>query len=151
MESPEQLAKWKRECRRLEREYPEQPKVVYLASCYHSERGEHGVDQYIHEAGILARKIWKLGLAVLCPMKNIAFFDGIDIPDTCWLHGNSEMLRRCDALVIHSNKELSEGIQEEISVAGDKGIPVFYLMERWKALAAWAKKEKGYVYDRRIP
>ena len=151
MESLKQITKWKTEYRRLEREYPEQPKVVYLASCYCSGRGEHGVDKYIHEAGILARRIWKLGLAVLCPVKNTAFFSGIDIPDKCWFYGDFEMLRRCDALIVHSNGSHSEGAQEEAKVAGEIGIPVFYLMERWRALAAWAKKEKGYTYERRIP
>ena len=146
MESLEQLTKWKTEYRRLEREYPEQPKVVYLASCYRSGRGEHGVDQYIHEAGILARKIWKLGLSVFSPVKNTAFFSGIDIPDRCWICGGFEILRRCDALVVHSNGSHSEGAQEEVRVAGQTGIPVFYLMERWRALAAWAKKGKEGEY-----
>ena len=139
MEARARITEWEAEFRRLEREYPVRPKLIYLASCYRSARGEHGVDQYIHEASVLARKLWKLGLGVLCPVKNTAFFGGIDIPDFCWLRGDFEMIRRCDGLVLHPNWESSRGADAERTVALAEGIPVFYLMEQWGKLAVWAK------------
>src|SRR5579859_1562807 len=141
MESDAKIIEWRAEFKRLNAEFPDRPKIVYLTSCYRSGRGEHGVDLYIADASELARKIWKLGLGVICPVKNTAFFGGIDIPDMCWLKGDFEMIRRCDALVMHPNWETSSGARMELEVAQEQGLPIFYLMSQWRKLAAWAKKE----------
>lgn len=139
MEAQERITEWRAEHKRLLRDYPVHPKVVYLASCYRSARGEHGVDQYVHEASVLARKLWKLGLAVICPAKNTAFFGGSDIPDQCWLLGDFAMIRRCDGFVLHPNWESSRGAAAELQVAQDAGLPIFYMTDGWTKLARWAK------------
>lgn len=140
MESEAKIREFEASFDRLYREYPEDPKVVYLASCYRSARGEHGVECNVHEASVLARRLWKLGLAVICPVKNTSMFGGIDVPDDCWLLGDFAMIRRCDAIVMHPNWETSSGAKQELEVARKHGLPVFYLMEHWRKLAAWAKK-----------
>ena len=44
METRARIVEWQAEFRRLTRDYPARPKLVYLSSCYRSARGEHGVD-----------------------------------------------------------------------------------------------------------
>lgn len=139
MESQARITEWEAEFRRLEREYPERPKLVYLASCYRSAQGEHGVDKYIHEASVLARQLWKLGLVVHCGVKNTAFFSGPDVPEMCWLRGDFEIIRRCDGFVLHPNWEDSEGAKLELEVARECGLPVFFMPDNWRKLANWAK------------
>lgn len=142
MESSARIREFDAEYKRLEREYPQNPKIVYLASCYRSARGEHGVDLHIAEASVVARKLWKLGLSVICPVKNTAFFGGCDIPDECWLLGDCAMIKRCDAIVMHENYETSAGARRELECAREAGIPAFFLMKDWRKVAAWAKGGK---------
>ena len=143
MEAQARITEWKAEYKRLLRDYPKNPKVVYLASCYRSARGEHGVDKYIHEASVLARKLWKIGLAVICPAKNTAFFGGMDCPDWIWLDGNSAFIRRCDGFVLHPNWETSAGAEAERQVAVELGLPIFYMPDQFNKLAHWAKGGNG--------
>ncbi len=141
MESKARQSEFEQSHERLSREYPADPKIVYLASAYRSARGEYGVTEHINAALPVARAIWKLGLACICPVLNTAHFGGCDVPDEVWLAGDFAILRRLDAIVMHENSEASEGAQQELKVARNEGLPVFYLPKDWRLLAAWAKRD----------
>ncbi len=149
MESATRQSEFKQSFERLDREYPANPKRVYLASCYRSSQGEYGVTRYIEEASHVARAMWKLGLAVLCPVKNTSHFGGSDVPDQVWLTGDFAFIDVCEAIVMHPNWEISSGARAELDYAKGLGLRVFYLEDGfkgdWKKLAAWAKKERDTV------
>lgn len=145
MESEARVQEFAASRNRLLAEYPERPKIVYLASCYRSARGEYGVREHIEAAAPVARAIWKLGLGCICPVMNTAYLGGCDIPTKVWLYGDFEMIRRCDGLVAHENAPDSLGAQKEIAVAFDAGVRIFHLPQDWRKLAAWAKKPKDKV------
>jgi len=113
-------------------------KIVYLASPYRNE-SEFEVYQNIHRAQKVARQIWALGLVCISPCGNTAFFSGIDIPESEWLDGDLEILRRCDALFANEGWENSLGCTAEMSFARSRGLPICYDLQN---LRAWANENK---------
>lgn len=102
-------------------------KVVYLAGPYRAATPRKIVEN-IRYAEMWALTLWKLGAAVLCPHLNTALFDG-ECPDSVWLEGDLEMLRRCDAVCLLPGWEGSSGTRAEAIEAQKRGIPVFRLDE----------------------
>jgi hypothetical protein len=100
-------------------------KRCYLAGPYRDSRGEYFVGQNISEADKVARKLWAMGYAVLCPHKNTAFFGGTDIPDQTWLDGDLEWIHVSEVLVLMSDWERSSGTRAEKIQAEKWGIPVY--------------------------
>ncbi len=98
-------------------------KVVYLAGPYRSDT-EYGVHRHIQNAERLALEVWQLGAVCLCPQKNTAYFGGA-LPDSVWLEGDLELLRRSDAVLVVPNSDGSVGTANEIALASKSGIPVF--------------------------
>ncbi len=149
MESTSRQSEFTQSYDRLNREYPLDPKLVYLASCYRSAQGEYGVTRYFEDASHVARAMWKLGLAVICPVKNTSHFGGTDVPDQVWLTGDFAMIRVCEAIVMHPNWESSVGAKDELEEAKRHGKRVFFLEDNfkgdWKKLAAWAKKPRDTI------
>lgn len=101
-------------------------KVVYIAGPF---RGPNHweIEQNIRRAEALALKAWRAGFAVICPHANTRFFDGA-APDTVWLEGDLEILKRCDAVLLTSDWEKSTGARHEVSYARGQGIPVYYFL-----------------------
>lgn len=95
-------------------------KVVFIAAPYRAST-EWGVEENIQRAEKVALDVWSLGMAAFCPHKNTAHFGGA-LPDSVWLTGGQDMLRKCDAVLVVA---LSPGVIEEIDVAKRTGIPVF--------------------------
>ena len=110
-------------------------KLVYLASPYRS-KDEWGLHQNIHHAHKAARQIWQISsLVCISPCSNTAFFGGDDIPDSVWLEGDIEILRRCDALFLNEGWENSSGCIDEKTFAEKIGLPVFTTLDD---LQEWA-------------
>lgn len=105
-------------------------KLVFVAGKYR-DRTEWGVNQNIRKAESLSLDLWQLGLSVICPQKNTEFFGGA-APDEVWLKGALEMVRRSDAVVCVSNWEDSEGARNEVALAKEIGIPVFFNLDEVK-------------------
>ena len=99
-------------------------KVVYLAGPYRAE-SEFGVHRNIHDAELIAIEVWRMGAACICPHKNTAYFGG-SLPDSTWLEGDLELVRRSDAVLLLADWESSSGARAEKSLAGQLGIPVLY-------------------------
>ena len=102
-------------------------KVVYIAGRYRDPRGEFYVRCNIREAERYALVVWTYGAVALCPHKNTAGLGGAHgIPDSTWLDGDLELLRRCDALFAMPGWDASQGAIKEVGFALDHEIPVLY-------------------------
>lgn len=111
-------------------------KIVFIAGPYRAPT-EWGVHSNIQRAEQAAVAIWKLGISVICPHKNTAYFGGA-APDRVWLDGAQEQLRRSDAIFLVSGFERSEGAQNEIALAKELGLPIFKKIEE---VEHWLKHE----------
>lgn len=110
--------------------------VVYVAGPFRAmnERGDQDmwrVQQNVMAAMNVALKVWKLGAVALCPHANSMFFTGAG-DDAMWLNGSLELMRRCDAVVLVSGWEQSQGTLAEIREAQSEAIPVFESVEELK-------------------
>ena len=105
-------------------------KLVFIAGPYRAD-SEWEVLQNIRRAESLALELWRLGLSVICPHKNTAFFGGT-APDTVWLDGALEVVRRCDAVVCTDDWQRSVGARGEVNLAKELGLPTFYSIDEVK-------------------
>ena len=72
-------------------------------------------------------RLWKEGWAVICPHKNTAHFGGaMGIPDSVWLEGDLEFLKRCDAIYLLDNWKGSTGAKAEYALARKLGLEILY-------------------------
>ena len=99
-------------------------KVVYVAGPYRDKRGSWYVQQNIARAAIVARELWMMGLAVICPHANTAMMDG-EGTDDMFLKGDLEILSRCDGVVVLPGWVKSVGASAEAAEARRRGMPVF--------------------------
>lgn len=104
--------------------------VVFISGPYRAPT-EWQVVQNIRAAENLALKIWRPGVAVICPHKNTAFFGGIHHDDV-WLDGDLELVKRSDAIVCAPGWEKSVGAKGEIDYAKKLSIPVFFACEEFE-------------------
>jgi hypothetical protein len=110
--------------------------LVYVAGKYRAKT-EAGVHDNIQAARNLAAKVWRPGVAALCPHLNTYFMGGMQ-PDKVWLDGDLEMIRRCDALITVEGWEASVGATAEVELAKEIAIPVFHDLA---AFDAWYAKQ----------
>lgn len=109
-------------------------KVVYVAGPFRG-RCHWDVEENIRRAERLALEVWRSGAACLCPHANTRYFDGA-AEDRVWLEGDLEMLGRCDAVVMTTDWERSNGARAERRYAESRGIPVF---ESITGLVEWLR------------
>ena len=101
-------------------------KVIYIAGPYHSTC-EWQLEEFLRHAEDAALKLWKEGWAVICPHKNTAHFGGAwGIPDSTWMEGDIEILKRCDAIYMLKRWEQSKGAKRELEVAIECRLEVIY-------------------------
>lgn len=96
--------------------------LAYVAGSYRA-KNKVGVIKNIIAARKVAKELWKLGYAVICPHSNSALFSGI--PEKTFLDGDVEILKRCDVMVLLSGWEESEGTAGEIEVAIANNITIY--------------------------
>ena len=113
-------------------------RVVFVSGPYRSD-SEYGVHQNIQRAEQLALEVWRLGVACICPQKNTAYFGGV-LPDSTWLGGDLELVRRSDAVIMIPGWEASTGARHERTLAESLGIPVFTDIEE---LRKWCNSKKA--------
>lgn len=115
-------------------------KVVYIAGPFRA-RNPNGTNdawrtqQHIMRAMEYAAFVWRAGHAAICPHANTMFFQDLGgAPDTVWLEGDLELLRRSDAMFLVPGWERSQGATAERQYAVDHAIPIFEDPDR---LADW--------------
>jgi len=97
-------------------------KVVYIAGPYRANTVA-GIRRNIEEARMVAEVVWQMGHCALCPHLNSALMDGI-APDSLFLDGGIELVKRCDAVVLVPGWDKSMGSHIEVAIARKHGIPV---------------------------
>ena len=100
-------------------------RVLYTAGPYRDDRGMYYVWQNIEQAKAVARELWLMGFAVICPHANTQMMDGNDTHEM-FLQGDFEMVKRCDGIVVLPGWERSEGTRREIVCAKANGVPVYH-------------------------
>ena len=109
-------------------------KLVYLAGPYRAA-SEWELVQNIRNAEALALQVWQSGAACICPHKNTALFGGA-ADDSVWLEGDLEIMRRCDAVLCTDDWGRSQGTREEVRIATELDIPIFFKIEEMRS---WLK------------
>lgn len=99
-------------------------KVAYIAGPYRSAT-VHGIVENIRRAEKYALEYWLKGYAVICPHKNTALMDGA-APDSVWLEGDLELLKRSDVVVMIPGWVNSRGATAELAEALRLGKEVIY-------------------------
>lgn len=100
--------------------------VCYVAGPYRASN-EYLVKQNIRKAEDIAVQLWFFGWVPICPHMNTAFFGGAyGLPDTVWLQGDLEIIKRCDFVVVIPGWRNSQGTKHEIEIAKQAGLPVYY-------------------------
>jgi len=99
-------------------------RVAYIAGPY---RGKTIADivKNIRFAESYAVKYWNIGYCVICPHMNTALFDG-HAPDTVWLAGGLELLRRSDVVVMIPGWQRSSGSIAELKLAEQLNKEIIY-------------------------
>lgn len=98
-------------------------RVVYIAGPFRAP-SHWGIVGNVRKAEELAHKVWSMGAAAVCPHLNTANFQG-SLPDSVWLEGDLEIMRRCDAVLLVPGWLGSEGTKAEVALARKLGMPVF--------------------------
>jgi hypothetical protein len=106
--------------------------VAFIAGPF---RGSNSweVENNIRTAEQTAFKVAGLGIMPLCPHTNTRFFDGT-LTDAFWLKGTSELLSRCDMVVLTEPNATrkSKGTAAEVKLAYSLNMPVFLDFEDLK-------------------
>ena len=102
-------------------------KLVFVAGPYRAP-SEWDITENIRKAEKVALALWRMGASVICPQKNTANFGGA-APDSVWLNGAQEMVRRSDGVMTVNGWEDSEGARAEVDLAKSLGLPVFATLE----------------------
>lgn len=105
-------------------------KVVYLAGPFRATTN-WGVQQNVRLAETFALEIWRIGAVAVCPHKNTQHFHGA-LPDSVWLRGDLELLRRCDAIFLLPGWHGSSGARIEHWVARHRKLPIFSALDDLK-------------------
>lgn len=113
--------------------------LVYIAGPFAGPTN-YDVQQNVNEAEALGLRVAYAGaLPVIVHTMNRNFYG--QLTETFWLAGVMELLRRCDAIMLSSRWESSNGAKAEYGLARTLQIPIFYayddrdVFDRW--VAAW--------------
>ncbi len=112
-------------------------KVIYVAGAYRADTPE-ATARNIRRAEAVARQLWRMGAAVICPHLNSFFFDGL-VPDEWFLNGYLEMVRRSDMVVTVPNWVRSQGAKAEVWEAQKRRIPVLHWPWDRKTIKEWVQ------------
>lgn len=111
-------------------------KVIYLAGPYRSSDGTACVKRNIDNAWQVARELWFMGFAAICPHLNTQFMNGpqqqrntdgamCGVTDNIFPKGELEQVSRRDIVVLLPGWEKSEGARGEAKWANQLGLPIF--------------------------
>lgn len=109
-------------------------RVIYIAGRF---RGPDAwaIENNVRRAEEIGFEVAKLGAMPLIPHSNTRFFHGA-LPDSFWLEGTLELLRRCDAVMTVPGWTESVGAMGEIAEARNRDMEIFHDLS---ALDHWLK------------
>lgn len=123
-------------------------KVVYVAGPFRcasthmpGQQDSWGIQQNVMRAMSLGIEVWRAGAAALIPHANTMFFQNA-AKDEVWLDGDLAMLAKCDAVIMTPDWERSTGARAEHEFAAERGIPIFYDIDRLRSWLAPVEKDE---------
>lgn len=104
-------------------------KLAYVAGPYRGKSKIKIINKIqvivnIIKARKVAKELWRMGYAVICPHSNTALFDGV-VPDETVIEGDLLMLDRCDMIVLQGKWRKSSGTLGEVWRAKQNEMPIF--------------------------
>ncbi len=106
---------------------------VYIAGPYmgthtHDHHSYFAISQNIANAHEASLQLARAGYGFFCPHTHSAHNEVIapDLPPTYWYELDMHFLRACDVMLVLPGE--SRGVKQEIALAEQLGIPVFYDM-----------------------
>lgn len=100
--------------------------LIYISGPYSGQDTE-AVSANIAAARAAAVRIWESGNYAICPHLNTAHFEkSCDVAYEQYLAGDLDILMRCDAILMLSKWEASNGAKIELEHARAHGIPEYY-------------------------
>lgn len=107
-------------------------KLIYVAGKYlddYENPTREGTDANIAIAEEHSIELIRKGWAVITPHKNTAGYekyeDGKTIAWQTWLDMDFEIIRRCDAIYMLPNWEISKGARMELALAQELGLEIY--------------------------
>lgn len=120
-------------------------KVIYIAGPFRGP-STWDIQTNIMNAMGLALEVWKLGAVALCPHANTMFFQGA-APDNTWLHGDLELLSRCDAVLVTPDWARSVGARGEVALALERGMPVLASLDELARYLTGGRRYGDFTTD----
>lgn len=108
--------------------------VIYTAGPFTAPT-QWDIERNVMAMREIALEVAKLGCVPLCPHANTSLFHGQCTP-VFWYRATMELLRRCDAIIMHPKWQHSEGSRLEHQWAVDNFLPIFYYSEKDKLLGS---------------
>ena len=99
-------------------------KVIYIAGKY-TDQNKKSINRNIDRAERISKRIWRNGMAAICPHLNTRGWNGILSQDE-FLEGYFSIVKKCDAVLMLDNWKKSEGAKAEHWLAATYQIPIFY-------------------------
>jgi hypothetical protein len=99
-------------------------KVIYIAGPFTGSTAWE-IEKNVRNVEEIALEVARLGGMPLCPHANSRFFHGQCTPEF-WYEGTLELLKRCDAIVLHPDWKASKGCKDEQQWALQHGMAIFY-------------------------
>jgi hypothetical protein len=98
--------------------------LIYVAGPYTADTKEQE-SANIHQAATIAKELWAMGHAVICPHLNTIGFEKGNLTYDQILEGDLKILQRCDAAVFTPDYESSRGARLESAFCFEKEIPAY--------------------------
>ena len=117
-------------------------KLAYVSGPY-SATSEWERYQNIHRMAEVAHRLWRMGIAAICPDCNTAHFGHDDIPYARFLDGDKIMIERSDLIVMIPGWDRSYGASTELAHARITKVPVYYWPQDLDKLASIAQEAPG--------
>lgn len=99
-------------------------KTIYVAGPFRAPTTWQ-IEQNVRAAESLGLLVAKCGAMPIIPHANTRFFQG-ELPDSFWLDGTLELLKRSDGMAVRRGWQTSSGTRGEIAWAEANRLPIFY-------------------------
>ena len=110
-------------------------KIIYIAGSFTASTA-WDVERNVRRAEEAALEIAMLGAVPMCPHTMYRHFHGQGSPEF-WYAATLALLRRCDAVLFLRMSEYSVGTAQELTVASETGMPIFYIDDGLAAVQKW--------------
>ncbi len=119
--------------------------IIYISGKYTGKTLEE-TNENIEYAKKVAIYLWDRGYVALCPHTNSPHAESeCSATYDDYLNGDLELLSRCDAIVMLSNWNFSNGAKVELEFAKANNIPIFYYPDNMPTLVKTNEQDMSFI------